>query len=38
VDGAIVVPPGAAIGICAGTGAGTSWVVSAGMSWMEVDI
>lgn len=38
VRGAIIVPPGAIIMLLSGTTAGTTWVVSAGMSWMEVPI
>ena len=38
VDGAIIVPPGAVVGLFAGVAAGTSWVVSAGMGWQEIDI
>jgi hypothetical protein len=37
VDGLIIVPPGAFIGIFAGTAAGTTWIVNAGMTWVEVD-
>ena len=37
VEGAIIVPPNAICGIFAGTGAGTTWVVSAGMAWAEIE-
>lgn len=36
VEGALIVPPNSICGIFAGTGAGTTWVVSAGISWVEV--
>ena len=38
VQGALIVPPGVMVGLCAGTTAGTTWVVSAGICWMEVPI
>lgn len=38
VDGALIVPPGALLGVFAGTGAGTSWVVNAGMMWAELEL
>lgn len=34
--GEIVVPPGAFAGIACGNGAGTTWIVSAALSWEEV--
>lgn len=34
--GAIIVPPGAFAGIAVGNGAGTTWIVSASMTWEEV--
>lgn len=37
VDGAIIVPPGTGCIMLAGAAPGTSWVVSAGMTWAEVD-
>lgn len=37
VEGAIIAPPGTGIIMLAGAAAGTSWVVSAGMTWAEVD-
>lgn len=35
VNGGIVVPPGSGVMILAGSAAGTTWIVSAGMSWIE---
>lgn len=35
--GLIIVPPGFLLALMAGTGAGTSWIVNASLSWAEVD-
>jgi hypothetical protein len=37
IGGAIIVPPGVFVAIMAGTGAGTTWIVNASWSWVEVD-
>lgn len=37
VEGALIVPPGCICGIFAGAAAGTTWIVSAMMSWVEAD-
>ncbi len=37
IGGAIIIPPGAVCAIMAGTGAGTTWIVNASLSWEEID-
>lgn|SRR5262245_1424964 len=37
LGGMVVVPPGYLAAVMGGTGAGTSWVVNAALSWQEVD-
>lgn len=37
VDGQVIVAPGNAIAMLAGSAAGTSWVVTAGLTWAEID-
>lgn len=36
-NGGIIVPPGCGLFVLAGSAAGTSWVVAAGMSWREIN-
>lgn len=37
IGGSIVVPPGYLLALMAGTGAGTTWIVNASLTWQEVD-
>jgi hypothetical protein len=37
LGGQLIVPPGYLVAVMAGTGAGTTWIVNASMSWQEVD-
>lgn len=37
IGGMIIVPPGGLCAIMAGSGAGTSWIVNAGLTWAEID-
>lgn len=37
IDGRLVVAPGCLLALMAGTAAGTTWIVSAGATWAEVD-
>lgn len=37
IGGMIIVPPGALCALMAGTGAGTSWIVNASLTWEEID-
>lgn len=36
IAGMVIVPPGALAAIMAGSGAGTTWIVNAGLTWAEV--
>jgi hypothetical protein len=36
LGGCIIIPPGALCALMAGTGAGTSWIVNAGLTWAEI--
>ena len=37
IAGMIIVPPGFLLALMAGTGAGTTWVVNASLTWAEID-
>lgn len=37
LGGSIIVPPNTLIALMAGTGAGTSWIVNASLTWAEID-
>jgi hypothetical protein len=37
LGGLFIVPPGGLCAIMCGTGAGTSWIVNAGLTWAEID-
>jgi hypothetical protein len=37
IGGLFIVPPGVLLAIMAGSGAGTSWIVNVGVTWVEID-
>jgi len=37
LGGSIIIPPGGLCAMMAGSGAGTSWIVNAGLTWAEID-